>query len=261
MLHVRDSGRGPSVLLLHAFPLNSRMWEPQVRALNGKARLLAVDLPGFGLSPPLDGTPTLDDYAGAVCDLIDRLEIEKVIVVGLSMGGYVAFRLVERLGVRLRGLLLADTRASADTEEAALARHELAAEVEAQGVEVAAHEFIPKLIGTTTLHIHPGIVDRVRAIILENSVAGVAAALRAMASRPDSSALLERLRCPVVCVVGDEDVVTPPDVVSAMAARIPRAKLTVVGSAGHLTNLEAPEAFNEGLAGLIEEAAGESKSE
>jgi pimeloyl-ACP methyl ester carboxylesterase len=213
--------------------------------------MLAVDFPGFGLSPPIEGSPSLADYAGRVCDLLDHLKIEKVIVVGLSMGGYVAFRLVERLGARVSGLMLADTRPTPDTEAGAIARHELAAEVEAQGVEVAANEFIPKLIGSTSLRTQPGIVDWVRSVILENSVAGVASALRAMAGRPDSSALLERLDCPVLCVSGDEDTITPPDVAETMAARIPNATVEVIRQAGHLTNLEAPEAFNEALAGLI----------
>jgi pimeloyl-ACP methyl ester carboxylesterase len=251
MLHVRDSGNGSAVLLLHAFPLNSRMWQPQIEALNGRARFLAVDFPGFGLSPPLDGAPSLADYAARVRDLLDQRGIEKLIVVGLSMGGYVSFRLAELLGSRLSGLLLADTRPTPDTEAGVLARHELAAEVEAEGVEVAANEFIPKLIGSTSLRTQPGIVEWVRSVILENSVAGVADALRAMAGRPDSTALLERLACPVVCVVGDEDTITPPDVVQAMASRIPNARVEVIGQAGHLTNLEAPDAFNRVLAGVI----------
>jgi 3-oxoadipate enol-lactonase len=252
MLHVRESGRGPAVVLLHAFPLNARMWEPQVQSLSSRMRLLAVDLPGFGLSPPAGAAPSLETYAERVAGALDDLRIREVLVVGLSMGGYVAFRLAERIGARLRGLLLANTRPGPDGEAAATARHELAAEVESTGVEAAANEFLPKLIGSTTLRGRPELVDRVRAIILENSPAGVAAALRAMAARPDSTPLLPALRCPVLCLSGEDDTIAPPDVARDMAAQIPDADVAVLPESGHLSNLEAADGFNDALAGLLD---------
>jgi 3-oxoadipate enol-lactonase len=255
MLHVRQAGHGPDLLLLHAFPLNSRMWEPQLTALADRARLIAVDFPGFGLSAPSQRAPTLTDYARAVLTTLDALQVDRVAVAGLSMGGYTAFRLVELLGERLAGLFLADTRPTADDAATVTARHELAAEVEARGVEAAADEFLPKLIGATTVHLRPALIDRVRAIMLENSAAGVAAALRAMAARPDSTSLLSRLRCPVVCVVGDEDTVTPPDVVRQMTDEIPNARLEVIAQSGHLTNLEDPETFNQHLGAFMAEVS------
>ena len=251
MLYTRDTGSGQPVLLLHAFPLNSRMWEPQMEALAARARLLAPDLPGFGLSPPPPAAPSLDDYARQVVGVLDALEVDQVVVVGLSMGGYLAFRLVGALGPRLAGLVLADTRATPDTEAGALARHRLAADVEARGVEIAASEFLPKLLGATTQRVRPALVDRVRDIIRENTPAGVAAALRAMAARPDSTPLLAGIRCPVLCVAGEEDMLTPPEVARDMAERIPGGRAMVISEAGHLTNLEAPQAFNEALAGFL----------
>jgi len=251
MLYTRDTGSGQPVLLLHAFPLNSRMWEPQMGALAARARLLAPDLPGFGLSPPPPAAPSLDDYARQVVGVLDALEVDRVVVVGLSMGGYLAFRLVGELGRRLVGLVLANTRATPDAESGALARHRLAAEVEARGVEVAASEFLPKLLGATTQRVRPAFVDRVRDIIRENTPAGVAAALRAMAARPDSTPLLAGIRCPVLCVAGEEDMLTPPEVARDMAERIPGGRAMVISEAGHLTNLEAPQAFNEALAGFL----------
>jgi 3-oxoadipate enol-lactonase len=251
MLHARDVGHGQAVVLLHAFPMNSRMWEPQIEALRGRWRVIAPDFPGFGLSGAPAETPSLEQYASGVVTLLKQLHVENAVVVGLSMGGYVAFRLVNELGPRLRGLLLADTRPTADTEEAVVARHELAAEVEAEGVEAAASEFLPKLLGSTTLRMRPSLIDRVRAIMLENTVPGVAGALRAMAGRGDVSALLPRIRCPVICVAGEEDIVTPPDVARATAEKIPAARAEIIPQAGHLTNLEAPEAFNDILAQLL----------
>jgi pimeloyl-ACP methyl ester carboxylesterase len=251
MLHARTAGQGRAVVLLHAFPLNSRMWEPQFAAFRQSARLIAPDFPGFGLSGAAGNTQTLESYARKVRRLLDHERVTGVVVVGLSMGGYVAFRLATELGARLEGLLLADTRPTADSEQAAVARHELAAEVESQGVEVAASEFLPKLLGPTTVRSQPDLIDRVHRIMLENSVTGVAGALRAMAARGDVSAMLPRLTCPVACVVGEEDLITPPDVMRAMAAQINGASVEVIAQAGHLTNLEAPEAFNEALAALL----------
>ena len=173
-LYTRDRGSGQAVLLLHAFPLNSRMWEPQLDALAARARLLAPDLPGFGLIPPPLAAPSLDDYARQVLGVLDFLEVDQVVVVGLSMGGYIAFRLVGELGPRLIGLVLADTRATPDTEAGALARHQLAADVEARGVDVAAAEFLTKLLGPTTQRLRPALLDRVCAITRENTPAGVA---------------------------------------------------------------------------------------
>lgn len=251
-LHAREAGKGPAILLLHAFPLNSAMWEPQIEEFRGRARLIAPDLPGFGRSAPPAAEPAIEDYANLVLALLDSRGVDRVVVVGLSMGGYLAFRLVERLGDRLAGLLLADTRVTPDTEEGAARRHELAARVEKQGVEVAADEFLPMLLGATTRERRPALIDRVRAIARENHPAGVAGALRAMAKRPDSTPLLSHLRCPVVCVAGEEDALTPPDVARAMAEQIPGGRWVAIPRAGHLTNLEAPEAFNRALAELVD---------
>ena len=250
-LHTRDVGAGRPILLLHAFPLNSRMWEPQLDALAASARLLAPDLPGFGLSAVPTTAPSLDDYARQVIAVLDTLAVSRVVVVGLSMGGYLAFRLLTELGPRLAGLVLADTRATPDTEAGAAVRHRLAAEVEAG--DVAANEFVPKLLGVTTQRLRPELIDRVRGIIRENTPAGVAAALRAMAARPDSTPLLARVGCPVLCIAGEEDLLTPPDVARDMARQTPRGRAIVIPGAGHLTNLEAPDAFNRAVTAFLDE--------
>lgn len=251
-LHVRDEGNGPAVLFLHGFPLNGGMWDRQIAEIRTRARVLVPDLPGFGRSVPTPEPPTIEDFADLVLAALDARGIDRVTVVGLSMGGYIAFRLVERLGERLAGLLLADTRPNPDTEEGARLRHVLAAKVEAQGVEPAIEEFLPKLLGPTTFRTRSAVVERVREIIRGNQPAGLAAALRAMAGRPDSTPLLSRLRCPVLCVAGEEDALTPPEVARAMAEQIPGGRWIAIPSAGHLTNLEAPEAFGIALAELLD---------
>ena len=251
-LHVRDVGSGPAIVLLHAFPLSGRMWEAQLESLSDRFRLVAPDLAGFGLSWAPEGTFSLAEQAHAVELTLDDLRVDEMVLVGLSMGGYVAFPLLERLGDRVRGLVLANTRATADDEAAAAARHRLAAEVEADGVDVAAQELLPRLLGRSTTRDRPDIVDRVHAMILESREPGVAGALRAMAARPDSTAALARIACPVLVIGSEEDLIVTPDAARAMAARIRNARVEILRG-GHLSNLEAPDEFERALAGFAQQ--------
>jgi predicted phosphoribosyltransferase/alpha-beta hydrolase superfamily lysophospholipase len=251
-LHVRHAGEGLPVLFLHAFPLHGGMWRPQLGARPGRARLLAPDLPGCGLSPiPPLAPRSLEDYAREVLAMLDALDVGRVVVVGLGMGGQIALRLVDELGARLIGMLLSGTDARSATDEIAARCHELAAEVESSGVEAAAAEFLPKLLGMTTQRTRPALLDEIHAMIRENTPVGVGAALRAMAARPDATSLLSRIRCPVVCLAGEEDAFTPPDVARATAERLFGGRTEIIPAAGHLTNLEAPEAFNDALQTLL----------
>lgn len=244
---MRDAGSGPALVLLHAFPLNSRMWEPQLAALSDRFRVVAPDLAGFGLSWVPEGTFSLDEQAHAVELTLDDLKVDELVLVGLSMGGYVALRLLDRLGSRVRGLVLANTRATADDEATVADRHRLAAEIEAEGVDLAAEELLPKLVGPSTALDRPDLVDRVHALVLENKEPGVAGALRAMAARPDSTSRLARIACPVLVIGGEEDALVPPAAMHAMAARIRNAVVEIVPG-GHLSNLESPEDFDRTLA-------------
>lgn len=247
-LYTRASGRGlPTLVLLHAFPLSSRMWEPQLESLSRRFRVVAPDLAGFGLSWTPDAPFSLIDQAHAVETTLDDLRIDEMVVVGCSMGGYVALPLLDRLGPRVRGLVLANTRATPDTEAAAADRHRLATEVESEGVDAVVSEMTAKLLGTSTLRDRPDLVDHVQALMLENGPAGIAIALRAMAARPGSSALLRRVHCPVLVIAGEEDTVNGPDVARAMAAKIRAARVEVLPG-GHLSNLEATEEFDRELA-------------
>ncbi len=185
---------------------------------------------------------------------LDDLQVGEMVLVGLSMGGYVAFPLLRRLGDRVRALVLADTRATADSDRAATDRQLLAAQVEREGIDAAVSELLPRLLAPTTLQGDPELVERVRAIALENKVQGVVGALRAMAARPDSTPQLPRIRCPVLVLVGEHDAVTPPDEAREMARRIPNARVEVLPRAGHLSNLEAPEAFSAALAEFADTA-------
>lgn len=254
-LYVRDAGHGPTIVLLHAFPLNSRMWEPQLEELSDRFRVVAPDLAGFGLSWVPEGTFSLDEQAHAVDLTLDDLKVDELVLVGLSMGGYVALPLLERLGHRVRGLVLANTRATADDEATVSERHRLAAEVEMEGVDVAAEELLPKLLGATTARDRPDLVDSVHGLVLENKEAGVAGALRAMAARRDRTSRLARLACPVLVIGGEEDTLVPPPAVHAMAARIRNAVVEILPG-GHLSNLESSADFDRTLADFAWSAFG-----
>jgi 3-oxoadipate enol-lactonase len=252
-LYARDAGEGSAVLLLHAVPFNSRMWEPQLQPLAANARLIAPDLPGFGLSPMRE-LRSLSDYAEAVVDLLDEREIEEVVVVGVSSGAYIAFDMIAPLGNRLKGLVIAGAVATPSAEQAPLDRHRLAAEIECGGQDAAAAKYVPKLLGWKTAREKPSLFARLQEMASENSPAGIAAALRAIADRPDFSSILREIRCPTLCIAGAEDPLTPPEKMRIMAERIPVSRVAIIPSAGHLVNLEAPEAFNRELEKFLAEA-------
>ncbi|MBY0276646.1 alpha/beta hydrolase [Candidatus Binatia bacterium] len=245
-LYVRDAGSGPAIVLLHAFPLSSRMWEPQLRSLSARFRVVAPDLAGFGLSWSRATALSLDEQAHAVELTLDDLGIDELVLVGASMGGSVALPLLKRLGSRVRGLVLANTRATADDERTVDERHRLAAEVEADGVDVAADELLPKLLGASTARDLPELVDHVHALVLENKEPGVIGALRAMAARPDATPMLASIACPTLVIAGDEDTLVPVAAARALAAAIPDAQVAVLHS-GHLPNLEASLDFDRVL--------------
>ncbi|MGH7824256.1 MAG: alpha/beta fold hydrolase [Candidatus Binatia bacterium] len=253
-LYIRDAGKGEAIVLIHDFPLNSRMWEPQIQALSGHYRLIAPDLTGFGLTPASATEVSLADHAREVLNTINTLGIERVTLAGVSVGGYVALHLVEELGARLQGLLLANIRIAPDDPEAVRWRHELAAEAELAGVEVVADEFLPKMLGSSTQRDHPEFLDLLRLMVRENTPSGVAAMLRAVAARPEPAGFLRRIHCPVLCISGKEDILTSPGETLLTGERIPGALTYTISEAGHLPNLETPEAFNDLLIQFMAES-------
>jgi 3-oxoadipate enol-lactonase len=249
-----DIGSGLPVVFLHAFPLNRTMWEPQVGALVAECRCIPVDFRGFGESaaaPPY----SMDRYADDVAGVLDTLQIERAVIVGLSIGGYVSFALWRRHRERVRALVLADTRAGADSVAQAERRRALIELVETQGSSAIANAQIASLVGPTTRDKRPDIYDAVHRMIAQAPADGIVGSLEAMMSRPDSTETCATIDVPTLIVVGDEDVATPPAEAHALQQLIPHSRLEVIEQAGHLSNLERPAAFNtvvsEFLAGLL----------
>jgi 3-oxoadipate enol-lactonase len=211
----------------------------------GPRKIVAPAFPGFGGREP--GTPSLEAFAETILSDLDREGIDEAVFLGMSMGGYVAFRLFELAPERFRGLVLADTRAGADDHAGKQKRSDQAARARREGIGWLPEALIPALLGRTTLAQRPGVVQSVRKIIEAASPEGVARALEAMGERPDSTPLLQEIRVPVLVVCGAEDTLTPVEEARKMVLEVPRGKLVVLPGAGHLSNLEAPAAFNEAL--------------
>jgi pimeloyl-ACP methyl ester carboxylesterase len=244
-------GQGPAVLFLHAFPLGLVMWDAQARALAGTHQVIRFDARGFGGSPPGDGLLTMERIAEDAAALLDHVGVSQAAVVGCSMGGYAALAMVRRHPDRLRGLVLQDTRAGADNEDARKNRSTLAEKVRKEGAAAAVEAFLPRLVGETTHQQRPEVVARLREIILAVSPRGIADALAGLAARADSTPTLREIRVPTLVVVGAEDVLTPVAEAEALQREIAGSRLAVIPKAGHLANLENPEAFNEALLAFL----------
>lgn len=244
-----DSGSGQPIVFLHAFPLNRTMWAEQEAALSSQFRVITIDLRGHGESDAPLWHYNLDQTAEDVSALLDHLSIAQALFVGLSMGGYILLAFYRKYADRVKGMVLADTRAQADTPEGKAGRFQMAQIAYKQGPSAIADIMIPKLLSPATIQTRPEIAQRVRTMIEGNQISGIAGDLMAMAERPDSVPLLKQIACPIQIIVGELDQATPPADAKLMAEQISHARLAIIPNAAHLANLEQPEAFTR----LIEE--------
>jgi len=250
-LAVERRGEGPAVLFVHGYPLDRTLWAHQVTHLEGCQRI-AVDLRGFGLSDAPDLGYSLPTYADDLAALLDALQVDDVVLCGLSMGGYVAFEFLRRYRARVRGLVLMDTRADADAPEVRRVRDQQIALARDQGAAAIAETMVSRLLAPDTVRHNPALTEQVRATMVATPVPGIAGALAAMRDRPDSTPLLGSLEgLPTLIVVGEHDELTPPAGHEALAASIPGARLAVIPGAGHLPPLEAPETVTRVLAAFL----------
>ena len=251
-LHVRETGSGRAVVLLHAFPLSSAMWLSQRESLSGSCRVVTPDQRGFGGSPLGDDAPSLDAVADDVAALVDSLGLERIVLGGISMGGYVAMAFLRRHADRVAALILADTKATADPPAARANRERIAAAVTADGAStVLVDEVLPTLLGATTAAERPHVTGRVKALVQAAPAPAVAWAQRAMAARPDSFDTLRATPVPTLVVVGAEDTLSPPADARAMADAMTGARLEILPRAGHLSAMECPEEFNAAVLSFL----------
>lgn len=250
-LSYRDVGEGEPLLLLHAFPLSGRMWEPQMEALADRWRLLVPDLSGFGDSEPAPEICRMTDMAEDAAALLDHLAIRRTVLGGLSMGGYVALAFAETHPDRLRALVLAHTRAGADAPEARDRRLATARDVLEKGSGILVDTAAPRLVGATTRSARPEVLARIQGWVAAAPPQGVAAAQRGMAERPDRTPVLARIAVPALVVLGEEDELVPPEESRRMAEAIPGARTVELAACGHLGNLERPGEFNRALGDFL----------
>ncbi|MDQ3575179.1 MAG: alpha/beta hydrolase [Actinomycetota bacterium] len=256
-MHYVDTGAaagGLSVVLLHAFPLHSGMWWPQIDALTPSFRVIAPDFMGFGSSdaPDEPSSYSMAGWADDVAGLLAALDLDRVVVVGLSMGGYVAFALLERHRPLVSALVLADTRADDDPEQVLERRTDQQRRVRQEGTVAVIDTLLETLLCEHSREHRPEVVVEARRL-MDNPPAGFVGALEAMKSRPDSTAQLDAIDVPTLVLVGAHDQPSPPEVAQAMHERIPGSRLAVLPNAGHLSNLEVPDAFNKALLEFLDE--------
>jgi len=243
-VHIVDTGSSDVPLVLcHAFPMDSRMWAAVRTPIAHHTRVITVDQPGLGRTPPSDQPPSLDTVAAAILAELDARGVSRAIFGGCSMGGYVTMAIVRAAPERVAGLLLVDTKSAADTTEQRAGRATVADRAEYEGSAWLAEAMLPALLGETTRAFRPEVVATARELITSQPAVGVAWAARAMAARPDSAADLRGFDVPALVVAGAEDQLMPPTVVSDLAALLPNAHLAVLGGVGHLPPLEDPPLF------------------
>ncbi len=244
----RQGSGSPSLVFVHGFPLDHSMWKYQLEEFSTNHEVIAPDLHGFGKSSRAFSKLTMEDMADDLAAMLEAAELnEKIVLVALSMGGYVALEFARKYLDKLQGLILCDTRAGADTAEAAKGRHEMAERVEKEGVLPLVEAMFPKLIEQQWKKNNPSDAEHLWHIMMGSHPETVAAALRGMAERSDHTATLAEIDVPTLVIVGEHDVITPPSESDAMAKALPNAKLVKVAGAGHMAPLEKPAEVNAAI--------------
>ncbi len=251
-LSFEERGSGSPLVLLHAFPLSRRMWEKELELWSSNYRAIAPDWRGFGASPPAVGSLTMESCADDVHQLLEQLGIkQKITLLGLSMGGYVAFEYARKYQDSLHRLILVATQPVGDSEASRTARYETAEFVQREGSKPLAERLIPRLLGKTTLETKPDVIEKVRGLIASNSPEGIAAACYGLGSRRDSSPVLEQIRVPTLIVAGEEDVIIPKAQADTLHQKIALSRLVLINQSGHLVNLEQPGPLHEAVSDFL----------
>jgi 3-oxoadipate enol-lactonase len=244
-----DEGQGEPVVLIHGFPLSNEMYQPQRAALSQYVRVITPDLRGMGRSdvPAATSAYSIDTYADDIMALLDDLGIAEATVGGMSMGGYILFAMLRRHPHRIRGVILIDTKATADTEEAKANRRKVAEQARNEGTAAIAETMLPKMLSEQTRSERPELVEFVREMMVNTPVDGIVGAQESMIARPDSTDMLPSIKVPTLIIVGSEDPLTPPSVAEEMHRAIPNSEFVVIEGAAHAANLERPDEVNQAI--------------
>jgi 3-oxoadipate enol-lactonase len=243
----RGLPQGTPVVFVHGFPFDHTMWEPQMRALPNHFRAITYDVRGHGGSDVGDGQYTIEFFVDDLVALLDHLVIEKAILCGLSMGGYIALRAFERHPERIKALVLCDTKSEADTNEGKIKRSSTLKSVKTDGVAIFADDFVKAVFAPQTIQTHPEILETIKGTIRANSPLGICGAALAMAARTDTTGILPTIKVPTLILVGEHDTLTPPSVAEAMHRQIAGSEFHAISAAAHMSNLENAPEFNRHL--------------
>lgn len=252
-IEFEEYGTGKPFVLLHAFPLSNKMWQPQIEALKAEnCRLILPDLRGFGESHSFSDINTMEDMATDIAELLDTLKIERAIVGGLSMGGYITFNFLQKFPEKIAALVFCDTNSGSDSEDAREARFDLIEKIETEGAQALIDVILPKLICENTKQNKKELVETLEEMFKKVNPQAAIAALRGMAERKDRTGLLEQISVPTLLIFGQEDKVTNLEMAQKMSNKILNSKLVTIENAGHYSNLEQPEVFNKALIDFID---------
>jgi pimeloyl-ACP methyl ester carboxylesterase len=247
-----ETGKGIPIIFVHGFPLNHKLWEPQLSGLKETMHVIAPDLPGHGESEARSGAYLMNIVADDTNGFIDALGIsEPVVICGLSLGGYMLGQFYQKYGQRLRGVIFTATRASPDSEAVKLNRDRLIALARQSGPQAVVEEVLPKFMSPKTYQSYPELVDEVRGIMRTTSLDGMVGDLLGMRERPDTHDLLRKVNVPALVIHGMDDQLIPLSEGERIRDTITGARMCVIPDAGHLPNLEQPELFNQAVIGFI----------
>lgn len=251
-IEFEEHGKGKPFVLLHAFPLSNKMWQPQIEALTAaNCRLILPDLRGFGESHSFSDINTMEDMAQDIAELLETLKIERAIVGGLSMGGYITFNFLKKFPEKIAALVFCDTNSGSDSEETRESRFNLIEQIETEGAQALIDEMLPKLICENTKQNKKDLVEKIEEMFKKVNPQAAIAALRGMAERKDRTDLLNKISVPTLLIFGREDKVTNLETAEKMSGAILNSKLVTIENAGHYSNLEQPEIFNEALVEFV----------
>jgi 3-oxoadipate enol-lactonase len=243
----RGLPQGLPVVFLHGFPFNHTTWEPQMKALPNNIRAISFDIRGHGESDVAEGQYTIELFVDDLIALLDHLVIEKAVVCGLSMGGYIALRGIERHPERFRALILCDTRSEPDPDEAKIKRSATIRAIRKDGVPTFAGAFLKAVFAERSFQAAPQAVEAVRTAIIANSPVGICGTAIALAARTDTTRSLPAINVPTLILVGELDALTPPAASRTMHEAIAGSELHIIPHAAHMSNLENSPEFNKHL--------------
>ncbi len=250
-IEVAYTSAGPNdaetILFIHGFPLNKSMWTQQLEFFKRDFRVIAPDIRGHGQTNEGEKPYSIALFADDLIGFMDALQLEKVILCGLSMGGYISLNVVHRYPDRFSALILTDTSCKADTPEAREKRMQTIQDIEQNGLEKYADESLKRLFAPESLIYKTDETEAVRNMILSTKTTSISNTLRALASRDESCSKLSGIDIPALVITGQSDIITPPEMAELMHQHLSKSRIHILADAGHMSNMENPEGFNEQL--------------